>query len=391
MGTRGIVAYRPAIGKSFTDPRSGTKYILEKVIGTCGYDYIYKASYYKTDYSVNGNLLPSGYVTVKYLQPGPEAVRSRAQGRAPNQNTINVDTWFVRRFREGLCVSLPYMSEGSIRYILSSRFHYGLPEDCIAIVLKEALLGLNDIHTAGRVHKSFNVGNIFVNFRPSPVSSVEIKLAFAATAYESDLDTPIEKVVLDDGQFPGEPSVPPLMMISEWASAPEVFYTKYYTSDSSSSDDDGHDRRASRDESYYTIKSDIWLVGIAALELAYGNIRVCNRRELNALIKKIRRWKRLPNKLEYLQEEIQAEDAGGKMKKVVGYFKDKLKLGRKKRGERVFAKDFEKLVLDCLSSKASKRPTVESLLQRPYFQNARDLKWFERHVLHGKNAVPTGD
>ncbi|MCD7470343.1 hypothetical protein HAX54_010119 [Datura stramonium] len=88
-----------------------------------------------------------------------------------------------------------------------NRFHYGLPEDCIAIVLKEALMGLNDIHSAGRTHKSFNVGNIFVNFRPRPVSNVEIKLVFAATVDESDLDTPILKVVLGDGQFPGEPSL----------------------------------------------------------------------------------------------------------------------------------------------------------------------------------------
>ncbi|CAN4097374.1 unnamed protein product [Withania somnifera] len=393
--TTGIVAYRPAIGKYIIDPRTKTQYILQKVIGTSGYDFVYRAWYYTLNSSINGSLLPSGFVTIKYLRPGPEIVRTRAQERFsnPNPNLIYINTWYIRKFQDGYCVTLPYMSEGSIRYILSKRFHYGLPEDCIAIVLKEALLGLLDIHNSNRVHKSFSAGTIFVNYKSTPVSSVEIKLAYAATAYESDLETPIVSIdVVDDakvGVYRGEPSVPPLTIMSEWGAAPEVFYAKYADSDS---DDDNRNPVYPKepDENGYTNKSDIWLVGIAALELAYGNIRVSHRKEFEAMIEKIRRTKKLPLKLEYLLGEINAENLGGKMKKIKGYFKDKIK-SVKKKGERVFSKDFEELVLDCLSKKASKRPTVEELLQRPSFQNAKDLKYFQRRVLLAKNSMPDAD
>ncbi|XP_059316156.1 serine/threonine-protein kinase BLUS1-like [Lycium ferocissimum] len=378
MGTE-IIAYRPAIGKIYTDPHTYIKYRLEKVIGTSGFDFVYKASYYTPDYSDNGNLLPSGYVTVKYLRAGEDIVRSLSQEQTPVRNYVNVDAWFIRRFNDGFCTALKYMSEGSIRYMLSTRFHYGLPEDCIAIVLKEALVGLHDIHNSGQVHRTFSAENIFVNFVNS---NVEIKLAFAATAYESDLDCPTEmNVEIDHGPHVVSTSVPPLSIISEWAAAPEVYNALY---DNAAKDQE-------EDQNCRTFKSDMWLVGIAALELAYGNIRANSRAEFDAMINKIRLSKRLPNKLEYLLEEIMAEEAQkfGKMKGVVeSFFKDKLKLGKKKRA---FSKEFENVVLECLNKKAAKRPTIEKLLQMPFFQNAKDLKWFKRCVLHAKGPMPIAD
>ncbi|KAJ8540084.1 hypothetical protein K7X08_026473 [Anisodus acutangulus] len=275
------------------------------------------------------------------------------------------------------------MSEGSIRYMLSTRFHYGFPEDCIAIVLKEALKGLLDIHNSGQVHRCFTAANIFVNFKPSPMRNVEIKLAFAATGYESDLECPTEVVEYDHGPHPVSTSVPPLLIISEWASAPEVYDTLY----------DGEDHDGNEEDKCLTFQSDIWLVGIAALELAYGNIRVNSRAEFDAMINKIRKSKRLPNKLEYLLEEIMAEESQkyGKLKGAVeSFLKDKLKLGKKK-GERPFSKEFEKVVLECLNRNESKRPTVEKLLQMPFFQDAKDLKWFKRCVLHAKGPMPIAD
>lgn len=131
-------------------------------------------------------------------------------------------------------------------------------------------------------------------------------------------------------------------------------------------------------------------MGIAALELAYGNIRVSHRSEFESMIKKIRRAKKLPGKLEDLLGEINAEEVGGKMKKAMGYVKDKMKSVKKQR-DRVFTKGFEELVMDCLSTKESKRPAVQELLQRPFFQNAKDLKWFQRRVLNAKNPMPNAD
>ncbi|KAG5597743.1 hypothetical protein H5410_038975 [Solanum commersonii] len=103
------------------------------------------------------------------------------------------------------------------------------------------------------------------------------------------------------------------------------------------------------------------------------------------MIKKINRSRKLPDKLEDLLEEINVEEWKGKMKKVVVYFNDKLKYVK---GKRMFSKEFEELVLDCLSSKESKRPSVGDLLQRPIFQSAKNLKWFQRRVLYAKNPMP---
>ncbi|KAH0670009.1 hypothetical protein KY290_025425 [Solanum tuberosum] len=370
--------YDPRLGKVFIDQNTGITYVLLEIIGkyvqlrrTHNYnllDVIYKACYYTSDWIHNDSLLPSGYATVKFIRYGQEIRQSKLAGQSiPNSNIINFDKWLIQRFRQGFCVALPYMSEGSLRYILSTRFHNGLPEDCIAIALKQALLGLFDLHFSGLVHKRFSAGNIYVNFKQRPISNVEIKLGFAATIYDSELESPLSNLELCE--------------LYKWAAAPEVFYSKYEEDLSQVpsplyQDDDAH-----------TVHSDIWLVGVAALELEYGNLRISNREEFEAMIKKIKRSRRLPDKLEDVLEEINVEEGKGKgkMKKAVVYFNDKLKYVK---GKRKFSKEFEELVLDCLSSKEPKRPSVGDLLQRPFFLYAKNLKWFQRRVLYAKNPMP---
>ncbi|XP_055808497.1 serine/threonine-protein kinase BLUS1-like [Solanum dulcamara] len=377
--------YRPLYGTIIIDPITHTKYILQKVIGACENHFIYKARYYTVDGPANKSLLPSGYATVKFIRPTQEVCQSQeVEASIPNSNIIHVSNWHIRNFKEGFLVAMPYMSEGSLRYILATRFKNGLPEDCIAIALKQALLGLSDLHNSGRVHQRFSVGNIYVNFIPRPISNVEIRLGFAVTIYKSDLEPYIffGEGKLPDGQ-PEQKYLPrhDLQSNSDLSAPPEVFYKKY--------DDNLNPVKSPLFKDYdevHTVKSDIWLVGIAALELAYGNLRISNRKEFEALIKKIKRSKRLPDKLEDLIEEIHVVKGKGKMKKAVGYFNDKLKVVKGKRSKK-FSEEFEELVLDCLSSKESKRPTVKDLLERPFFQNAKALKWFQRRVLYAKDPI----
>ncbi|KAK4716756.1 hypothetical protein R3W88_015094 [Solanum pinnatisectum] len=246
------------------------------------------------------------------------------------------------------------MSEGSLCYILSSRFHNGLLEDCIVIALKQALLGLFDLHNSGLIHKCFSAGNIYVNFNQRSSSNVEIRLGFAATIYGSELESPLFVSHGRELGIDSTVSIPPRnhggLSLNKWAAAPEVFYSKCV-----------EDLSLVQSPLFLyddacTVHSDICLVGVAALELAYGNLRISSRKEFEAMIKRSRR---LPDKLEDLLEEINVEEGKGEMKKAVVYVNDKLKYVK---GKRRFSKEFEELVLDCLSSKESTRPSVGDLL-----------------------------
>ncbi|WMV30974.1 hypothetical protein MTR67_024359 [Solanum verrucosum] len=183
--------YHPRPGNVFIERNTGTKYVginYVQLLHTHNhntFDLIYKACYYTSDWIHNDSLLPSGYATVKFIRPSQDVPWSIEAGQSiHNSNIINVEKWVIQKFQGGYCVALPYMSEGSLRYILSTRFNNGLPEDCIAIALKQAFLGLFDLHNLGLIHKRFSAGNIYVNFKQTPISEVEIKLGFAATIYD---------------------------------------------------------------------------------------------------------------------------------------------------------------------------------------------------------------
>jgi serine/threonine-protein kinase OSR1/STK39 len=122
-------------------------------------------------------------------------------------------------------VVMPFMSGGSLQSIMASSFPDGLPEPCIAIILKETLTALSYLHTQQHLHKDINAGNIFID------SNGSVKLAYfgvSPSIYESLNSTPQE-----DAPY--------------WL-APEVIHS----------------------EQGYGIKADIWSFGITALELAHG-------------------------------------------------------------------------------------------------------------------------
>nr|DAD19822.1 TPA_asm: hypothetical protein HUJ06_021285 [Nelumbo nucifera] len=114
---------------------------------------------------------------------------------------------------------MPFMSGGSLQSIISSSFPDGLPEPCIAIVLRETLNAPMYLHDQGQVHRDIKAGNILV------ASDGSIKL--------SDFDV--------SAKFNGVAGTPYWM-------APEVIHS----------------------HTGYSFKADIWTFGITALELAHG-------------------------------------------------------------------------------------------------------------------------
>nr|DAD19817.1 TPA_asm: hypothetical protein HUJ06_021280 [Nelumbo nucifera] len=125
-----------------------------------------------------------------------------------------------------LWVVMPFMSGGSLQSIISSSFPEGLPEPCIAIVLRETLMYLYD---QGQVHRDIKAGSILV------ASDGSIKLAdfgVSASIYEPSPSSM---------KFNGVAGTPYWM-------APEVIHS----------------------HTGYSFKADIWTFGVTALELAHG-------------------------------------------------------------------------------------------------------------------------
>ncbi|KAL2511378.1 serine/threonine-protein kinase BLUS1-like [Abeliophyllum distichum] len=129
-----------------------------------------------------------------------------------------------------------------------------------------------------------------------------IKLGFQASTYEHDQEREMAST-----------STLPLRDISKWGSAPEIYWGEVED---------------------YKPHSDIWLVGITALELGY-------------------RW--CFSKLKMIADEVTVLE-----KK----FKSMLR-----KGESEFSPEFEKVVVKCLSEKPEMRPAVNQLLQFEFFSN----------------------
>lgn len=145
-----------------------------------------------------------------------------------------------------------------------------------------------------------------------------------------------------------------------WAAAPEVY----------GCDDD---------DATYGAKADIWLVGITALELAYGGLRLESRDELENLITNMQRMRKLPNKLNREGRHCWTK---GKRASCLGLIPKRrtptAPTGYEYRPEEwVFSKGFLDLVLVCLDLDPTKRPTATELLQYKIFDTVRHMLYFK--------------
>ncbi|KAF3642597.1 putative STE20-related kinase adapter protein alpha-like [Capsicum annuum] len=338
------------------DPVTKDTYDLEKEIGSLygGRCTVYKALYSQYDKEKDMHE-PAGVVTLKTIDL---KLHKTEFNEFRSQSTIGLPyipgakvIGSMRIFGTPsnlFCVSLPYMSEGSLRYILSTRTNKRLPEDFIGVVLKEVLVGLRDelhVEPNPRVHNTLNAGDIFVHIDDAS-GEMMIKLACQASVYDSgSYNRGASSSFLDPES------------ISKLVTAPEVFGSK--------NDNSGP-------------KSDIWLLGIMALELAYGVLPVRNREDLDRILEKLRKKRKFPRSLEKLLI----------VKKRKSTFKKAMNLLKPK--EKVFSKKFERMVRECLAKNPRERPTAAQLLSSSFFTIERDIEKFKRFVLSAKkNPVPT--
>ncbi|ONI26604.1 hypothetical protein PRUPE_1G034000 [Prunus persica] len=148
-----------------------------------------------------------------------------------------------------LWVVMPFMSAGSLQSIISSAFPDGLPEPCIAVVLRETLKAMSYLHDQGHLHRDIKAGNILIDFNGS------VKVAdFGVSASVYDANSSGESSIrLND--VAGTPY---------WM-APEVIHS----------------------HNGYGCKADVWSFGITALELAHGGPPLSNLPPSKSLLLKI--------------------------------------------------------------------------------------------------------
>ncbi|KAH0993830.1 hypothetical protein GBA52_005313 [Prunus armeniaca] len=148
-----------------------------------------------------------------------------------------------------LWVVMPFMSAGSLQSIISSAFPDGLPEPCIAVVLRETLKAMSYLHDQGHLHRDIKAGNILIDFNGS------VKVAdfgVSASVYEAN-SSGKSSIRLND--VAGTPY---------WM-APEVIHS----------------------HNGYGCKADVWSFGITALELAHGGPPLSNLPPSKSLLLKI--------------------------------------------------------------------------------------------------------
>ncbi|XP_031127691.1 serine/threonine-protein kinase BLUS1-like [Ipomoea triloba] len=268
-----------------------------------------------------------------------------------HKNLMPVEAHFVNRLTDDLCVVMPFPERGSLRSIVAEKFPYGFPEAFISVALRPVLKALRFLHGAKILHGDVTAGHVYVKSGP------QILLGFAATLYEHQVSNP----------ECSSHSALPATQISTWAAAPEAY-----------NNSNGGNGKA----------ADIWLVGITALELAYGGIRVPNREALEVMIRGIIETKRLPKNYQLEGERKEGIKEKGK---------NKIMEGERGEEERSFSREFEKMVAECVAWNPADRPSARSLLKHEFFSRIKGLKksalksHFQHVVIDDENIMENSD
>nr|GMD62036.1 serine/threonine-protein kinase BLUS1-like [Ipomoea batatas] len=255
--------------------------------------------------------------------------------KGQHRNLLRFKTCFMDEQSGKFCVVMP-LTHGSFRTIMLHKNHWfsqgGFPKRHVLVILRSLLRALTFLHTQHIFHGDISAAHIYLcnSSHPLYYHCSHIALSFAATIYE---------------------------VAAKWVAAPEIYYANQP----------------------YSEKADIWLVGITALELAYGGdllLKLKNRNALEAMIKEIHDNKKLPTNIN-IYHQMKKTSIHTILKKEVGedeLMMNKLKFYIKKWVPFRFrsslpgiAGTFAEIVVQCLDWDPKNRPTAHMLLYHPCF------------------------
>lgn len=255
------------------------------------------------------------------------------------------------------CIPIEHSEYGSIRSIVNSgkRFpNKRLPERFVAVILRQILNSLCYLHARKKAHGAVNAGNIFV----SGGDPVTIKLGYKASCYfQNPRPRPVELPVWDKGwALHLAPSFCPASHLPEnyfWLGTGSWYY------------------EPSTDDSSYQRASDVFNVGITALELVLGPF--CSYQEENG--------REMADFRNFLADI--GNDEKGLPKSLHEIFmKDDPQLEASEPGhdDPMLSTWFERMVKRCLAVNPKFRPTAKELIQDQFF-NYHDLQDFAGAVI----------
>ncbi|CAH9096936.1 unnamed protein product [Cuscuta europaea] len=302
----------------------------------------------------------NSFVALKVVEDNPEIVshvkaeigRTEDAGGDYNRhpNSLCVLAHFKDPQSHKYCVAIGQFPDlGSLRTIMFNRFPGGLPEDLILSALRSVLNALKILHKKRRaVHGDINSGHVYLCGNPS-LHTCSICLGFAAALFEDDAAA---AAACNGSTFL------PWASMSHWAAPPEV-----YT----------HGRP-------HTQKTDVWFVGITALELAYGGLNVPSREAFDAIINHVRVHRSLPTStaspcllLNEAAEPAVRKRRNNAAKKLMAKLLRPFRSSSPNAGDRSggrlaqFSEPFTDMVIQCLAGDPKKRPPVHKLLSHPFF------------------------
>ena len=252
-----------------------------------------------------------------------------------HQNVTRYYTSFVVQHELWIVVQL--MSQGSLLDVLKRLTAKGnkggvLDEVVIATILREALQGLEYLHTHGLIHRDVKAGNVLLG----EDGSVQIA-DFGVSTWLCDPSSQGG----GGGHHPmlGKYTRTTFVGTPCWM-APEVM-----------------------DQSVpYNEKADIWSFGITALEMATGSAPYAKFTAMKVLILTL---DNPPPTLEFCGE-LNGEDY-----------------------KKYYSSKFQKMIEKCLQKDPNNRPTATELLKHPFFKRGKDKAFLKEALLSDKATLAT--
>ncbi|KJA26120.1 hypothetical protein HYPSUDRAFT_52816 [Hypholoma sublateritium FD-334 SS-4] len=338
-------------------------YTIGPPIGFGASSIVYSATYHPSapgsSYSVNasakGKSIPCALKVLDLDSLPPRALQllqreTTLMSLSKHPNVLRVRGSWMNGHK--LYIALRLMNKGSAADVMHYGWPGGMEEDVVRCMLRQALKGLNYLHTNGFIHRDIKAANLLIDNDGTVLLG---DLGVAADLAEDTSSIPTSSTSsnvyrLSSTAFSPSPSAPALSLRTNTAKgshdskprigkrksfvgtpcwmAPELIQGKQYDS-----------------------KADIWSFGITALELTQGRPPRSRESPQRVLLR-------------IIQEDPPTLNRDG--------------------GVHKYSRAFKEMVDSCLVKDPAKRPTAEELLQTPFFKAAKKKSYLINTILSKK-------